>query len=147
MHNCIDQSRVKYSALIFRKLEDDELSDKVLSWRPAIKRVTWQLISKFLCSLCILGPVETRKLSFRSVSFHIGCLPWQKLMQKIAILTRACRLIATGLLFVFMDHGAGIRRATHLCLDCKERGQRLEHTINREYFVVKIFSDSQACAN
>ena len=23
-----------------------------------------------------------------------------------------------GLLFVFVDHGAGIRRATYLCLDC-----------------------------
>ena len=37
--------------------------------------------------------------------------------QKIAILTRACRLTAAGLLFVFVDHRAGIRRATYLCLD------------------------------
>ena len=38
-------------------------------------------------------------------------------MQKIAILTRACRQTVAGLLFVFVDHGAGIRRATYLCLD------------------------------
>ena len=49
---------------------------------------------------------------------HRGSLPWQKLTQKIAILTRACRQTVAGLLFVFVDHGAGIRRATYLCLDC-----------------------------
>ena len=31
---------------------------------------------------------------------------------------RACRHTVAGLLFVFVDHGAGIRRATYLCLDC-----------------------------
>ena len=60
---------------LFQKLEDGESSDKVLSWRTNIKRVTWQLSSKFSCSLsvhitrqssiAILGPVETHKLSFR----------------------------------------------------------------------------------
>ena len=60
--------------MLFRKHQDGESSDKVLSWRAAIKRVTWQLSSKFLCSLsvritrqssnAIPGPVETRKLSF-----------------------------------------------------------------------------------
>ena len=53
---------------------------------------------------------------------HIGCLPWQKLTQKIAILTRACRLTVTvaSLLFVLVVHRAGVRRATYtyLCLDC-----------------------------
>ena len=39
-------------------------------------------------------------------------------MQEIAKLTRACRQTVEGLLFVFVDHGAGIRRATYLCLDC-----------------------------
>ena len=39
-------------------------------------------------------------------------------MQKIAKLTRACGQTVAGLLFVFVDHGAGIRRATYLCLDC-----------------------------
>ena len=39
-------------------------------------------------------------------------------MQKIAILTHACRQTVAGSLFVFVDHGAGIRRATYLCLDC-----------------------------
>ena len=29
-----------------------EVSDKVLSWRAAIKRVVWQPFSKVLCSLC-----------------------------------------------------------------------------------------------
>ena len=51
------------------------------------------------------------------ISLHTGCLPWQKLTQKIAILTRACRLTVAGLLFVFVINGAGIRRATYLCLD------------------------------
>ena len=32
--------------------------------------------------------------------------------------TRACRLIVTSLLFVFVVHGAGVRRTTYLCLDC-----------------------------
>ena len=32
---------------LFQKLEDGESSDKVLSWRAAIKQVTWQLLSKF----------------------------------------------------------------------------------------------------
>ena len=63
------------SIALFQKLEDGESLDKVLSWRAAIKRVTWQLSSKFLRSLsvritrtssnAIPGPVETRKLSFR----------------------------------------------------------------------------------
>ena len=52
------------------------------------------------------------------MSIHRGCLPLQKLTQKIAKLTRACRQTVAGLLFVFMDHGAAIRRATYLCLDC-----------------------------
>ena len=39
-------------------------------------------------------------------------------MQKIEILARACRLTVTSLLFVFVVHGAGIWRATSLCLDC-----------------------------
>ena len=62
------------SIALFRKFLDGESSDKVLSGRAAIKRVTWQLSSKFLCSLsvlvtrqssnAILGPVETCKLSF-----------------------------------------------------------------------------------
>ena len=39
-------------------------------------------------------------------------------MQKIAILnTRACTLTVASLLFVFVVHGAGTRRATYLCLD------------------------------
>ena len=39
-------------------------------------------------------------------------------MQKIAKLTHACKQTVAGLLFIFVDHGAGIRRATYLCLDC-----------------------------
>ena len=39
-------------------------------------------------------------------------------MQEIAILTRACRQTVACLLFVFVDHGAGVRKATYLCLDC-----------------------------
>ena len=60
--------------MLFQKFKDGESSDKVLSWRATIKRVIWQLNSKFLCSLSvhvtrqssntILGSVETRKLSF-----------------------------------------------------------------------------------
>ena len=52
------------------------------------------------------------------MSLHRGCLPWQKLTQEIAKLTRACRQTVAGLLFVCVDHGAGIRSATYLCLDC-----------------------------
>ena len=52
------------------------------------------------------------------MSLHRSCLPWQKLTQKIVKLTRACRLTVAGLRFVFVNHGAGIRRATYLCLDC-----------------------------
>ena len=39
-------------------------------------------------------------------------------MQKIAILTRACRLTVASLVFIFVVHGAGVWRATYLCLDC-----------------------------
>ena len=39
-------------------------------------------------------------------------------MQKIAKLTHVCRQTVAGLLFVFVVHGPGIRRATYLCLDC-----------------------------
>ena len=61
-------------------------ADKILSWRATLKRVTWQLISKFLCLLsvgvtrwssnAILGPVETHKLSFRSciISYRLFAL-------------------------------------------------------------------------
>ena len=62
------------SITLFRKLEDGESSDKVLSWRAAIKQVTWQLRSKFLFLLsvygtrqssnAIFGPVGSRKLLF-----------------------------------------------------------------------------------
>ena len=38
--------------VLFRKLKGGESSDKVLSWTAAIKRVTWQPLSKYLCSLC-----------------------------------------------------------------------------------------------
>ena len=41
------------SIVLFRKLDDGESSDKVLSWRAAIKRVTWQLLSKFLFAFCL----------------------------------------------------------------------------------------------
>ena len=61
---------------LFRKLKDVESSNKVLSQRADFKQVSWQVISKFLCSLsvgvtrrslnAILGLVETRKLSFCS---------------------------------------------------------------------------------
>ena len=61
---------------LFQKLEGGEPSDKVLSWRAAIKWVTWQLLSKFSCSLsvritrwswnAISGPEDTCKLLFRS---------------------------------------------------------------------------------
>ena len=46
---------------------------------------------------------------------YTGCLPWQKLMQKIAMLADGQWQI---FLFVFVVHGADSRRATYLCLDC-----------------------------
>ena len=41
--------------LLKKKLEDGKSSDKVLSWKTAIKWVTWQPLSKFLClhSVCV----------------------------------------------------------------------------------------------
>ena len=41
----------------------------------------------------------------------------QKLTQKIEILTRVCRWTVADLLIVFVVNGAGVRRATYLCLD------------------------------
>ena len=38
---------------LFQKFEGGEPSDKVLSWRAAVKQVTWQLLSKFLCLLSV----------------------------------------------------------------------------------------------
>ena len=38
--------------------------------------------------------------------------------ENFAKLTRACRQTVAGLLLVFVDCGAGIRRATYLFLDC-----------------------------
>ena len=56
---------------------------------------------------------------------------------EIAILIRACRQTVAGLLFVFVDHGAGIRRATYLCFDCKERGQKREYNL----FIIHVNFD------
>ena len=55
--------------------------------------------------------------SFIRISLHTGCFSLQKLMQKIEILTRAWRRTVAGLLIVFVVNGAGVRRATYLCLD------------------------------
>ena len=55
---------------------------------------------------------------FVCISLHTGFLPkWQKLTQKIAILTRMSRPTVAGLLLVFMVNWTGIRRATYLCVD------------------------------
>ena len=135
------------SIALYRKLEDSESSDKVLSWRAAIKRVIWQLISKVLCSLsvsvtrrssnAIPGLVETCNFVHNTcISLHTGCLPWQKLMQKIAILTRTCRLTVAGLLFVSMVRRAGIRRAPYLCLDC---AKNMDKNWNIIYYVTVSF--------
>ena len=69
---------------LFQKLKGGEPSDKVLSWKAAIKQVTWQLLSKFLCSpsVCVTrqswnaisGPEDTRKLSFHSYTIAYGLL-------------------------------------------------------------------------
>ena len=55
--------------------------------------------------------------SFVCISLHTGCLPLLKLTQKMEIPTRASRLTVAGLLFVLVVNGAGVRRATYLCLD------------------------------
>ena len=68
--------------------------------------------------IAILGPVETCKLSFRLHVITWKLFTLAKIDKKIAKLTRACRQTVADLLFVFVDHGAGIRRATYLCLDC-----------------------------
>ena len=80
-------------------------------------------------------PVETRKLSFH---LHTGCLPWQKLTQKIAKFTCACRQTVAGLLFVFVDHGAGIRSATYLCLDC---AKNVDKNWNITLFIIHVNFD------
>ena len=36
-----------------QELKEDESPDTVLSWSAAIEPVTWQLLSKFLCSLSV----------------------------------------------------------------------------------------------
>ena len=41
------------SVTFIQKFKDRKLSDKVLSWRATIKRVTWQLLSSFLYSLTV----------------------------------------------------------------------------------------------
>ena len=41
------------SVALYQNLEDGESSDKVLSRRAAIKLITWQLLSKFLCLLSV----------------------------------------------------------------------------------------------
>ena len=58
-----------------------------------------------------------RLISYRFICMSLlrSCLSWQKSTQKIAKLTHAGRLFF--FFFVFVDHGAGIRRATYLCLD------------------------------
>ena len=124
--------------MLFRKLEDGESSDKVLSWRAAFKRVTWQLISKFLCSLsvrvtrrssnAILGPVETRKLSFRS------CVISYRLFALAKTDAENCntypRLQTDSGRFAFRFCGPwGRHQESYLPVPrlCKERGQKLEY--------------------
>ena len=63
----------------------------------------------------VLGPVETRKLSY-IITYRLLALA--KTNAEIAILTHTYRLTVTGSLFVSVVHRAGVRRATYLCLDC-----------------------------
>ena len=131
----LEQGQV--AIVLFRKLDDGELSDKVLS---TIKRVTWQLLSKCLCSLSVrvtLYGVKALNLAlqrlvsyhFTHMSLHAGCLPWQKLTQKIIILTRACRLTVAGLLFC---GPWGKRQESYLPVPrlYKERGQNLNINVS-----------------
>ena len=116
------------SMVLFRKLEDGELSDKVLSWRAAIKRVTWQLSSKFLCSLSvrvtrrssntILGPIETRKLSFRLYIITYRLFALAKTDTENCNTYPRLQTDSGRLAFRFCGPWAGTRRATYLCLDC-----------------------------
>ena len=45
--------------IALRKLKGDEPLDKVWSWRAAIKRVAWQLLSKFFCLLSVRTIIST----------------------------------------------------------------------------------------
>ena len=47
---------------LFRKLKGGEPSDKVLSWRAAIKRVTWQLLMQqvFMFAFCSCNSIELK---------------------------------------------------------------------------------------
>ena len=64
------------------------------------------------------------------------CDTLYKLLPKIAILTRTYDgLTVASLVFIFVFHWAGIRRATYLCL---ERLQKLEYNSS---FIIRVNFD------
>ena len=80
----------------------------------------------------MLGPVSYR---FIRTSLHTGYLPWQKLTQKIVILTCACRPTVAGLLFIFCGQ-QGRRQESYLSVPrlYKERGQKLGYKMSHLVF-------------
>ena len=114
---------------------------RVLSWRAAIKRVTWQLSSKLLCSLsvrvtwqssnAILGPVEICKLSFR---FYVITYRLFTLLAKTDAenCNTYLRLQMDSGRFSFrflwsMGQASGQESYLPVSWLCKERGQKLEY--------------------
>ena len=87
--------------MVFQKLKGGELSDKVWSWRAAIKRVTWQRAKQVLmftfcsCNLTELKchPEDTHKLPFRLYIITYRLFMSAKLTQKLAIFISAYRLM------------------------------------------------------
>ena len=69
-------------------------------------------------------------------------------MQKLAVLTRACRPTVAGLLFVFVVNGACVRRAIYLCLDCTKNVDKnwdmnvsiIIYKLHVEYYLVTLNS-------
>ena len=55
---------------------------------------------------------------FASISLHTGCLPWQKLTQKIANTYPRVQTDSDNFAFRFCSPRGRRWRATYLCLDC-----------------------------
>ena len=81
------------------------------------------VVGHYIDRCIILGPVEIGKLSFRLciITYRLFALAETDAEN----FNTAYRLTVAGLLFVFVVHGAGIRRATYLCLDCTKNVSKI----------------------
>ena len=74
-------------------------------------RVTWW------SSNAILGPVETRKLSFRSCVISYRLFALAKTDAENCKTNPRLQTDSGRFAFIFVDQGVGIRKATYLCLE------------------------------